>query len=155
MPDRAGTGSVAWLGEKTQWLHVLGNDKNLSVRQAHGNFGSAWHSHLLYPKILNLNHRWEKSTLHMLMDYWLLLPTLQSWTLALKTVPEGLGKGLSLVDWSRTIRTKTHMAEKLICQAEIVVQGQEGDSLQAYHDDLKLEAESTDWSLCSRDVSGM
>lgn len=33
----------------------------------------------------------------------------------------------------------THVAEKLIGQAEIVVQGQESDSLQAHHDDLKGE----------------
>lgn len=36
------------------------------------------------------------------------------------------------------------MTEKFICQAEIVVQGQEGDSLQAHHDDLKLKAETAD-----------
>lgn len=34
----------------------------------------------------------------------------------------------------------THMAEKFIGQAKVVVQGQEGDSLQAHHYDLKPEA---------------
>lgn len=32
------------------------------------------------------------------------------------------------------------MAEELVGKAKIVVQGQEGDSLQAHHDDLKPEA---------------
>lgn len=166
VPDGAGAGSVAGLREEPQGLHVL---EVWGQRDMKGDRGTSegiggqerelwscpgypkFQPELVWLKRLLASGVWAVGFEGVTVGFGVVTHGFGLAMVESGVVTAGFGVAMGVFRVATAafgvatagFRVVTHVAEELIGQAQVVVQGQEGDALQPHHDDLRGHPEAT------------